>query len=329
LRPEILAILLLLPGGSATAAAAPRAKARPATLSSTVAGSATLAEVPDFSNTVYAAAYLRKHRHGKIGRAVLKTGDVMQRGVLKGYDLESKAQKWAKKKFFKPKPPVPIDRPLTGFEKPAEAKWDTGGYVNVGVSEDHATQGRYSLRAEFLLPADLGTPTGTAWLASMTLPSPARGPGAELPITDWTPFKSFRLDAWSAATGAVAFHIGIVDIRGFSYDTMRTVAPGTATTFEVSLAEPRGARLDLAQVASLTLGAETVGLPARPVLYLDNLRFELIPPRITSTVMVDLTLTVTGAVPPKGPSPKPAPKAKPPAAVPSSTVPAQPETLTK
>jgi len=255
----------------------------------------------EFSWTHTAAEEARQP--GAIGKTVGAVSEVAQRGVLAGYDAELKMRRWYKKNFQKPKPPLPTEKLLMGFEKPRDFFWETGGYVELNKAEDRATQGRYSLRAAFLLPSDLGYPSSTDWLPSMKLTYPARGNGAELGIRDWTGFKSFRLDISSSATKSVAFHIGFADIRGYTWETVLSVAAESATTLEIPLSAPREERLDLSRISSVILAMETSGLTVRPVIYIDNMRFEIIAPRIiASTISIDsgpagadITRTPTGS----------------------------------
>lgn len=289
--PELLLALTLSPE------ALPAAAKAPAAVSSTTEASATLMEEEklDFTNTVTAERYLRKFHKGIPGKVIGGVNEGLQRGVLAAYDARLKGAKWADKTFNKPRPPAPTERPILGFEKEGESTWDTNGYVELARSEEHATQGKWSCRAEFMLPADLGTPTGTAWRASMVLPFPARGPGAQLPVTDWSPFKSVRFDISNPATGALAFAVGIVDIRGYKTEAMRTVPAWGATTVEITMQEIRTDRLDLARISGLSIGVDPAGRTVRPVAYIDNLRFELFPPKLTSTVSIDMSETATGA----------------------------------
>jgi len=252
------------------------------------APSSTLVE---FSWTQTAAEDSAQYQHGPVGKALNTATDVAQRGVLAGYDASLKARKWYKKNFQKPKPPAPTEKGLMGFELKRDILWESGGYVETSRVDDRATQGNYSMRAAFLLPSDLGYPSSTGWIPSMSLTYPARGNGAELGIRDWSGFKSFRLDVSSSATRAVAFHIGLADIRGYTWETILPVAADSATTLEITLSAPREERLDLSRIAAVSLGVETAGFTVRPVVYIDNLRFELVPPKIIAS-----TITIESAI---------------------------------
>jgi hypothetical protein len=250
------------------------------------APSSTLVE---FSWTHTAAMEGRKP--GAVKKAAVAVTDVAQRGVLAGYDAELKLRRWYKKNFRKPKPPAPTEKLVMAFEKPRDFLWETGGYVEINKAEDRATQGRYSLRAAFLLPSDLGYESSTGWIPSMSLPYPARGNGAELGIRDWSAYKSFRLDVSSSATRAVAFHVGLADIRGYSWEKVVSIPADSATTIEIPISAPREERLDMSRISEVKLGLETAGLTVRPVVYLDNMRFELIPPKVIAS-----TITIESAV---------------------------------
>ena len=251
------------------------------------APSSTLVE---FSWTHTAAVEGRQP--GPVKKAIVAATDVAQQGVLAGYDAQLKFKVWYKKNYQKPPPPPPTEKVVMGFEKPRDFLWDTGGYVEINRAEDRATEGKYSLRAAFLLPSDLGYESGTGWLPSMKLPYPARGNGAELGIRDWSIYKSFRLDVSSSTTRAVTFHIGLTDIRGYTWETISSIQADSATTIVIPLSKPREERLDLSRIAAISLAVETTGHTVRPVVYFDNMRFEIIPPKvITSTVTVDAALT--------------------------------------
>jgi len=269
-------------GSSESAPAAPEKKIPPAP-AWYKAPSSTLVE---FSWTQTAAEGARQP--GAVGKAVNKATDAAQLGVLAGYDASLKLRRWYKKNFQKPKPPAPKEQLLTGFENPRDLLWETGGYVEINRAEDRATQGRYSLQAAFLLPSDLGYPSGTLWMPSMQLSYPGRGNGAELGIRDWTGFRAFRLDISNSATRTLAFHLGLVDIRGYSWETIMPVAADSATTLVIPLSVPREARLDISRISAVSLGVETAGMTVRPVIYLDNMRLEIIPPKIiTSTLNIE------------------------------------------
>lgn len=225
---------------------------------------------------------------GTIKKVVGKIADTAQLGILAGYDAELKLRRWYKKNYQKPPPPPPTEKTVMAFEKPRDLRWETGGYVEINRAEDRATQGKYSLQCAFLLPSDLGYPSSTGWIPTLKLVYPARGNGAELEIRDWTGFKAFRLDVSSSATSPVAFHIGFADIRGYSWETVLPVAAESATTLEIPLSLPRMERLDMSRISAVSLGVETAGLTVRPVIYIDNMRFEIIPAKIVaSTLTVD------------------------------------------
>ncbi len=272
-----LAVLLGFP------AAAEEQKAGAAAASSTIV---------EMSWTVTAWANLK--RPGPVGKAWRAAVDTAQKGVLKGYDLELKLVRWSRKNIFKPRPPVPPERVLTGFEAARELQWETAGFTELEQSDEHVTEGDRSCRATFLLPSDLSSRPATPWLASMRLESPARGPVPALAPTDWSGFRAFRCDIFNAATEEVRFSVALTDARGYRFEAGTSIPSGSATTFSMPIREVASARLDLARMTSLTLAVDTTSLAVRPVLFLDNLRFELPPPRVSATVLVDLSSTRTG-----------------------------------
>ncbi len=153
--------------------------------------------------------------------------------------------------LFPPQPPPPAEPPLLSFERPEEARWETDGYATVAISATHATDGAAAAVATFMVPGDLTvTATGT-FRPTITLRAHARGVESSLPIHDWTPFLALKADAWVGAAQPVTLTLGLVDQRGYRWETVRQVPAASATTLAFDLAEPRAARLDLARLSAL------------------------------------------------------------------------------
>jgi len=183
-----------------------------------------------------------------------------------------------------PAPPAGPEQPFLEFESPEDARWETGGYALLEPSVAHATGGNGSLRAAFLVPADLtASPTG-AFRPGLRRAAPPRGREPALAPRDWTRFSALRADVWSDADQPVDVRLALADQRGYAWEGLRQLPPRSATTIEFDLAGPAGARLDLARLVSLELSVDTSRLAARPVLYFDRLRFALRPAPAGATV---------------------------------------------
>ncbi|MEK7767120.1 MAG: hypothetical protein AAB368_12860, partial [bacterium] len=137
-------------------------------------------------------------------------------------------------------------------------------------------------------------------------PAPARGLEPALAPRDWTRFSALRADCWSDAEQPLELRLSLADQRGYVWEAVRQLPPRSATTVEFDTAGALAARLDLTRLSSLELSADTSKFAARPVVYLDNLRFARRPAPVrgtragataslSSTALAGASRTATGA----------------------------------
>lgn len=240
---------------------------------------------------------------GLASRSAVALGEGTRTALTHAKTAAARAAAAVKSWLNPPRPPAPEEAPFTSFETAAELGWATDGYVALSPSSTRVTDGRQSLEATFLLPADLtSTPTG-AFRPGMRLTSPARGTQAVLTPRDWSGFRALRLDAYGQAERPLAVTLTLTDRRGWQYAAVRQLAAASATTLTFDLAPAREARVDLAGLTGLELAVDTSGLKTRPVIWFDRLRFALPPVVVTSTVALDPALSRTA-----GGRPVPAPR---------------------
>lgn len=244
-----------------------------------------------FSGTVTAKASL--DQPGWISRqaagTTATTRRVSKRAGERGREIGEKVRLF----LFPPSPPEPAEAPFMGFERPGDLAWTTDGYVALAGSEEHVTEGKRSLEAEFLLPRDLTFSATGDWRPAIRLQAPARGTRKALEIRDWSGFTAFRADCHNASSEPIELTVTIIDRRGYQYAALRHLAATSSTTMDVPLADAESARLDLERVRELSVAVNTTGLKARPVVYLDNLRFAL-PPAAPSSTLLHFSATATG-----------------------------------
>jgi hypothetical protein len=193
------------------------------------------------------------------------------------------------------------------FETPDDLTWETDGFAMLALSSTHMTEGEHACAVTFSVPGDLTlTPTG-AFKPAIRLVWPPRGLEHALDPRDWTPFRSFRADCYNDSGNPVALSFTLVDHRGRQYDALRTISAGTATRLEYGFPAIRDTGVDIEHLSMLQFAVDTTGLTARPVLYFDNLRFELPPPpplkrhalssttMLSSSPMTSSTRTPTGS----------------------------------
>jgi hypothetical protein len=215
-----------------------------------------------------------------------------------------------KRILFPPRPPAPKEKPFTSFEKPEDIGWADEGFVMLSRSEEHATDGKYSMRAEFILPTDLTLTVTGEWKPSISLKTPARGTRIPLEPRDWSSFVSFRADIHNDSAQPAGLAVIITDRRGWRFERPFQLPSASTTTIEVPVSALKEARIEVDRLSELKLAVDTTKLAKRPVLFLDNLRFRLPEPAIVMTVTAAgsgtylvgpvLTSTATG-----GPAKKP------------------------
>lgn len=190
-----------------------------------------------------------------------------------------------------PAPPLPAERLFIGFDGGQDLDWDTGGYVKLSVSDEHATEGNKSCRAEFMLPDSMSSaPPAGFFRPTFRRTAPARGTLPPLEPRDWSSYDSFRADCYNAAGDPLDLRVTLVDARGFEYEALRRLPPNGATTIEVSLKEACQTMLNPEIVSELRISVDTAGLKQRPVVFFDNFRFALPPPALSSTVSSSSTV---------------------------------------
>ncbi|MEK7477250.1 MAG: hypothetical protein AAB152_16620 [Candidatus Coatesbacteria bacterium] len=255
-----------------------------------------------FSATVAGQADLTPP--GLASRAAVTAAEKKERLVAWAQETRASATTWMDRTFNPPKPPPPTERAFMACERADDLAWETDGFATLALSSTHMTEGEHACAVTFSVPGDL-TLTGTgAFKPAIRLVWPARALGHPLTPRDWTPFRSFRVDAWNASAGPLALSFSLVDSRGYRYDSLRTLAPASATRLEYSFQDMRESRIDLSRLSVLEFAVDTTALAVRPALILDNLRFELPPPpppkrrAPSSTVMASsgagASATVTG-----------------------------------
>jgi hypothetical protein len=202
---------------------------------------------------------------------------------------------WMDRTFNPPKPPPPTERSFLAFDGPGDLNWETGGYATLALSTTRlvegpdrrvalsqsatlATDGSSSCAVTFGVPGDLTLTSTGAFKPAIRLVWPPRATEHPLTPRDWTPFRSFRLNALNASAGPLALSFVLVDSRGYRYEALRTLAAASATRLEYSFPDMRDSRIDLSRLSMLEFSVETTALAVRPVLHLDGLRFELPPP---------------------------------------------------
>jgi hypothetical protein len=210
----------------------------------------------------------------------------------------------AKKILFPPRPPAPTEKLFIGFEKPGEELWVDDGYAKTSLVQEHATEGKHAMRAEFAVPADLTFSVTGDWKPSISLTTPARGTRLPLDPRDWSKYTAFRADCYNDCAQPVSLTLVLTDRRGWQFVVPFQLPAASATTIEVPISAPQAARLEVDRLSELKLAVNTTDLAKRPVLFIDNLRFGLPLPVIaptttaagsaTTPVQPVLTQTATG-----------------------------------
>lgn len=216
---------------------------------------------------------------------------------------------WAaatKLRLFPPAPPPPAEPPFMSFETPRDLAWETDGYVKITLASTRYTDGMHAAEITFALPGDFTlSPTGE-FRPTLRRTWPERGSAAPLAPRDWSPYTAFKSDWYNAAKQPVTLHVTLVDQHGFRHEELRTLPAASATIVTLDLAGVREDRLDVARLSALEFGVDTGALAARPVLYLDRLRFAVPPPPPPVVAVLPLSRTATGAGPVRAPSGRPA-----------------------
>lgn len=190
-----------------------------------------------------------------------------------------------------PAPPLPAERLFMGFESGRDLAWDTGGYVTLSGSGEHATEGNQSCKAEFALPDTLSSAPATGpFRPTFRRTAPARGTLPPLEPQDWSSYDSFRADCYNAAKAPLDLRVTLVDVHGFEFQALHRLPADGSTTIEVSLERARQVMLNAETVSELRISVDTAGLKERPVVFFDNFRFALPPPALSSTAASSSTV---------------------------------------
>jgi len=218
-------------------------------------------------------------KRGWMGKKVEKAVDSTQLAILDGSRTQVDLVNRTNKLLFPPKPPAPTERIFMGFEEAADMEWITDGYVDVSWAAEHATQGTRSLRAVFLLPADLAPNASGSWRPAMRLEAIPRGTKGKLKEKDWSAYPAIRFDCFTPGDQPVDLVLALTDSHGFRFEAARRVPAGGATVFDVPMDTIRAGRLDVTSISIVELAVDTTSLKARPIVYIDNVRFALpVPP---------------------------------------------------
>jgi len=217
---------------------------------------------------------------------------------------------WAaatKLRLFPPAPPPPVEPPFMSFETPRDLAWETDGYVRIAMASTRYTDGSHAAELTFSLPGDFTlSPTGE-FRPTLRRTWPARGAAEPLAPRDWSPYTAFKSDWYNAAAQPVTLHLIVVDGRGYRHEELRSLPAASSTIVTLDLAGVRQDRLDLTRLSALEFGVETQALAARPVLYLDRLRFA-VPPPPPAVAPPALSRTASGAGSVQAPFGRPAAK---------------------
>jgi hypothetical protein len=150
--------------------------------------------------------------------------------------------------------------------------WETHGYVKLEQFKKHATQGKFSAKAVFSVPADFLTDNEvkktTVWNAGMTMDLNTL---TRLPVTDWSVYKKFDVDIYSDNDKDLTFYIKLNDMNGKEYIISKPVKKGK-NKLELVIEDVKTQRVDINNIVSLTLYIDTKAEPLDITLYIDNVR---------------------------------------------------------
>jgi len=233
----------------------------------------------DVKLTRTSAGKVKLKKKGWIGRKVEGAVDSTQLAILNGSRAQMDLVNRTNKLLFPPVPPPPTERTFMGFEEAADLDWLTDGYVDVSWAAEHTTEGTRSLRAMFLLSADLAPNATGSWRPAMRLEAIPRGTKGRLREKDWSASPAIRFDCFNPGDSPIDLILALTDSHGFRFETVRRVPAGGATIFDVPMDTLRAGRLDITSIAIVELAVDTTSLKARPLVYIDNIRFALpVPP---------------------------------------------------
>jgi len=150
--------------------------------------------------------------------------------------------------------------------------WNTNGYVAISQFRRYATNGKHSCQAVFSVPSDFMPAAQAAkvksWEAGMTMSIDTL---TRLKVTDWSMFRRFGVDVYSADEEERVFYIKFNDVNGREYIASKPVKNGR-NRLEVMLKEVKAQRINTSNIISLTLYMDTKDYPSNVTLYIDNVR---------------------------------------------------------
>lgn len=186
-------------------------------------------------------------------------------------------------------------RILNSFETKKECQVLVGGYTEIEWSTQPVSHGKHSLRAVFLLRSQFypsPSPVPTPLLKGKPkkpdqnptpTPRPAwkprilwgQGSVVGLPITNWSEFRSLKLDVFNPDKRAINVTLEIADSRGFVFMIPAGGLPGNKITeVGADLKDLADQDLDTTQIRHVALHVDVTGRGTPPTLYLDYLRLE-------------------------------------------------------
>ena len=152
---------------------------------------------------------------------------------------------------------------------------DTNGYVNLEQMKKYASQGKFSAKATFSIPADFLTTTQAAkaktWISAVTM---GINTLSRLKNTGWNWYKKFAVDIYVLENTAPDVFIKITDMSGNEYLTQRQLKNGR-NKLEVVLEEVKAARVNTSAITSFSIYMDTAGQAKDITVYLDNIRLVL------------------------------------------------------
>lgn len=188
-------------------------------------------------------------------------------------------------------------RILNSFETKKECQVLVGGYTEIEQSTQPVSHGKFSLKAVFLLRSQFypsPNPEPTPLLnqksnntdkkpAITSTPRPAwkprilwgQGSVVRLPITNWSEFRSLKLDIFNPDKRAINVTLEIADSRGFVFMIPAGGLPGEKiSVVGADLKDLADQDLDLTRIRHVALHVDVTGRGTPPTLYLDFLRLE-------------------------------------------------------
>ncbi len=175
--------------------------------------------------------------------------------------------------------------PATALKEPQypvhDFRWSTAGYAGMeAYTKDQAKLeknkelykmlgGKGGARVRFSIPQDYKKKDERfpkTWETGMTLSVDSQTP---LTVTNWSEFNYMSLDVYNPTALSQNLRVRISDSQGNVTQTAVAVTEGIST-LELPLSILSNARLNAADIKSLTLYLDTAGQDVDPVLIIDN-----------------------------------------------------------